>query len=160
MDVQDLSEERVFQLLREAEERLSSSAQTMVVASPQVSLSARDARYVYNPHHECPAANNSQYILLFHYADAICQYDCPWCPGRPRVSYHEEGQKAGKPATLCRRPSSSQSCISNCTFLFMYAFAHVTFMRKIYPKDISTRNSGPVLGPSLHKMRAAQSAYS
>lgn len=46
MDVQDLSEERLFQLLREAEERLSSSAQTMVVAPPQVSLSARDARYV------------------------------------------------------------------------------------------------------------------
>lgn len=46
MDVQDLSEEHVFQLLKEAEERLSSSAQTLPVAPQQVSLSARDARYV------------------------------------------------------------------------------------------------------------------
>lgn len=46
MDVQDLSEGHVLQLLKEAEERLSSSTQTLSVVPQQVSLSARDARYV------------------------------------------------------------------------------------------------------------------
>ena len=46
MDVQDLSEEHVLQLLKEAEERLSCSAQTVAVAPQQVSLSAREVRYV------------------------------------------------------------------------------------------------------------------
>ena len=160
MDSQDLSEERVLQLLREAEERLSGSAQTMVVAPQQVSLSARDARYVL------------QYRRIVDLTLTVCSISSSsslppmyvkTTAGGARVDREflitsNDRKLASNPRSV-EDPIAARAASLNVSLLVVHALS-ITFMRKIYPKDISTRNSGPVLGPSLHKMRAAHSAYS